>query len=131
MAETEDSTVKKVKRRGNPQNLKPFQKGVSGNPAGRPPTSKLDERIREFLMQQIRTNDGNQVQHLDLIMRGLLKRAAQGEPKAAALLLERGYGKVKQQIELEGGLAITHNNTEADKAVLQRYLEQTKQLPSK
>lgn len=96
-----------MKKGGNPQNLKPFKKGQSGNPKGRPKKlPKLDELLAEVLGDD---SAGSTV--AEQILRSLEKQARKGNVKAAELLLDRGYGKVKQSMELSGDLGIDVSQT--------------------
>lgn len=85
-----ESTVKKG---GNPQNLKPFPKGVSGNPKGAP--KKLPDLDR--ILANVIGND----EESEAIIRALYKKALKGDTRAAEILLDRGWGKVKQSIAVE------------------------------
>jgi len=70
-------------------NLKPFKKGQSGNPKGRPKLPDLTEVISEELGQK----------GYNEIIAKLHKMAKAGHTRAAEILLDRGYGKPKQEIE--------------------------------
>jgi hypothetical protein len=76
------------------ENLKPFKKGQSGNPKGRPKLPDLKEAIAKVLGD----NNGD-TSALDVIILALAKKAAKGDVRAAQELLDRGYGKSKQVIE--------------------------------
>ena len=86
-----------MKREGKIQNLKPFEKGQSGNPNGRPKLPDLKAAMRDILGDE---KEG--VTALEAILRKLRAMAAQGNMKAIELLLAYGYGKPKQQIEHTG-----------------------------
>ena len=84
-------TEKKLK------NLKPFQKGKSGNPNGRPKKlPELDELLKDILLDE--TNGKTQI---ELIVRTLVKQSLKGDIRASEILLNRSYGKVKEHIEVE------------------------------
>lgn len=86
-----ERTEKKLK------NLKPFQKGKSGNPNGRPKKlPELDELLKDILLDE--TNGKTQI---ELIVRTLVKQSLKGDIRASEILLNRSYGKVKESIELE------------------------------
>lgn len=77
------------------ENLKPFKKGQSGNPNGRPKKlPKLDELLADVLGEE---KDG--VSAGEAILKALRAKATKGDVRAAELLLDRAYGKAKQQIE--------------------------------
>jgi hypothetical protein len=75
----------------NPQNLKkPWAKGESGNPKGRP---KVIPDLRELLANVLGdTKDGKSA--AEAILMGLRAKAVKGDVRAAELLLNRAYGKV-------------------------------------
>ena len=78
------------------QNLKPIQKGEVRNKTGRPKKlPKLDELLIEVLGN---TEEGKT--QAQKVLEALLKKANQGDVKAASLLLDRGYGKVKEHIDI-------------------------------
>jgi hypothetical protein len=74
---------------------KPFQKGQSGNPGGRP---KVVAEVRELAREH--TNEA--VQTLVSIMTNQ-NAAPAARVSAANALLDRGYGKPPQHITGEGG----------------------------
>jgi hypothetical protein len=74
---------------------KPFQKGQSGNPGGRP---KVVAEVRELA----REHTSKAVETLVSIMTNQ-KAAPAARVSAANALLDRGYGKPPQHITGEGG----------------------------
>lgn len=84
-------------------NNKPFPKGVSGNPNGRPKKlPELDKLLADVLGEE---KDG--ITAAEAILKKLRQMAAQGNLRAAEILLDRGYGKPKQSIDHTGTLAPT------------------------
>jgi hypothetical protein len=78
------------------KNLKPAKKGEVRNKTGRPKKlPKLDELLAEVLGD---TEEGKT--QAQTILEALVKKANSGDVKAAALLLDRGYGKVKENIDI-------------------------------
>jgi hypothetical protein len=82
----------------NNNNLKPFEKGISGNPKGRPPIKPIIETLESNLNQT----------DVDLIVKKLVKMAKNGNLKAIEYLFNRLYGKTvcdfdtpQQQKEIE------------------------------
>lgn len=75
-----------------------FQKGQSGNPGGRP---KEDAEVKALA----RSAGPEAIEKLVELMRCDEKRTALA---AAQALLDRGYGKPSQAVELSGGLDVTH-----------------------
>lgn len=87
-----------MKKGKNIENLKPFKKGQSGNPAGRPrKLPGLDEMLADVMGDE---KDG--VSAAEVILRKLRQMAISGNLRAAEILLERSYGKVKQPVEHSG-----------------------------
>lgn len=72
-----------------------FSKGESGNPNGRPKKlPQLDKLMADVLGEE---KDG--ITAAEAILKKLRQMAAQGNLRAAEILLDRGYGKPKQQID--------------------------------
>ena len=89
--------------RPNPiPNNKPFKKGQSGNPKGRPKLPDLKEAMAKVLGEE---KDGNSA--LEAILKAQRMKAAKGDTRAAEFLLDRGYGKAKQVIEDVAGEKLT------------------------
>lgn len=87
---------------GVPENLKPFPKGKSGNPNGRPKKiPELDKLLADVLGDE---KDG--ITAAQAILMALRKKAASGDVRAAEVLLERAYGKPKQLIDLNSEITI-------------------------
>jgi len=93
------------KRRGPGR---PFEKGKSGNPAGRPPIGKsLAEAFRAVGEEQVTRGKNKGKTRLDVLIRSLYKQATAGSPKAATLIADRGWGKALQPISGDDGGPIT------------------------
>jgi DNA replication initiation complex subunit (GINS family) len=85
-----------VKKDGNIKNLKPFKPGQSGNPKGRPKLPDLKDLLEELGDEGMRE-----------VIEALHKQAKKGNVKAIETLLDRYYGKVKQQLDLSGEIKQT------------------------
>jgi len=79
---------------GRIENLKPWPKGVSGNPKGRP---KCD--ISAELARAVFENNA------EAIYTAMARRLIKGDVRAFKILAERVYGKVKEQVEVELGIS--------------------------
>ena len=77
--------------RGN----KPFPKGVSGNPKGRP---KLPD-IKDLMAAVLGEEKSAGMSEAERILRAIRAKAAKGDVRAAEFLYDRGYGKPKQQVD--------------------------------
>lgn len=81
---------------GAPENLKPFKKGQTGNPNGRPrKLPKLEELIDKVFGEE---KDG--MTAAEAILKALRAKAAKGDTVAAKEVLDRCYGKPKQSLDL-------------------------------
>lgn len=79
-----------------PPGAKPFEKGESGNPNGRPKKlPKLDELLADVLGE-----DKDGIEAAKAILMALRAKAAKGDVRAAEVLLDRAYGKSKQTVDL-------------------------------
>ena len=76
----------------NSESLKPWPKGVSGNPGGRPRKKLIDYALEELL-------GDNDSELAVAIAKKLLARAKKGEVKAIQLIAERIEGKPQRQAE--------------------------------
>ena len=75
-------------------NNKPFKKGQSGNPNGRPrKLPELDKLLADVLGEE---KDG--ITAAEAILKALRLKAAKGDVRAIEVLLDRAYGKAKQEI---------------------------------
>lgn len=101
-------------------NLKPWTKGISGNPAGRKPGSRnISTIVQEILEQDIdddfpineRLNkllSGKQKSYVEAVAIAMTKKAIDGDVRAATWLVEQQQkGEAKQQ----GGLFNTDKLT--------------------
>ena len=76
-------------------NSKPFKKGQSGNPNGRPKKlPELDKLLADVLGEE---KDG--ISAGEAILKALRAKATKGDVRAAEVLLDRAYGKARQTID--------------------------------
>ena len=77
------------------ENLKPFPKGVSGNPKGAPKTKLL----KDVLTAELQT-ESNGIDKLTAIINKLTTMAVKGDMNAIKEVLDRYSGKSKQQVDV-------------------------------
>lgn len=86
-----------------PPGAKPFKKGQSGNPKGKPcKIPGLDNLLAEVLGE-----DKDGITAAKAILMALRAKATKGDVRAAEVLLDRAYGKAKQVTEEIGNTQIT------------------------
>jgi len=96
--------------RGNPA----WQKGVSGNPLGRPKNEPLlSPEIRRKL-REVCPTDPQGRPWLEVLVESLLQQAAIGNPAAIREILERIDGKVAERVQLDIQLAAIKQMTDAE-----------------
>ncbi len=83
-----------------PKGMKPWPKGVSGNPGGRPKGTSVSTLIRK-LLEKIEPHSKKTYKELmaEAIVKGGIKKAIAGDGRLAEIVLERTEGKVKQMID--------------------------------
>jgi hypothetical protein len=89
---------------GNEQNLKPWPKGESGNPGGRPKKKPITDELERLLQEQAPDASGRTWRAV--IAESLLRQAAKGDVRAISELTNRIEGKPLQAVQLgaDGGL---------------------------
>ncbi len=124
---TENSAKTRVKGlprgRPNPQNLKPFQPGQSGNPGGRPRSALMSQALRAALEREPGEKWRPQTE-AEAIAESLVREARRGSVKAATLIADRTEGRARQQIEISNSL-----DRESDDEILAKLLERAAQRP--
>ena len=73
-----------------------WKKGETGNPNGRP--KKLP--ALDVIMANVMGQEKDGITAAEAIIKKLREMATKGDIKAAQLLLDRGYGKAKQNIDI-------------------------------
>ena len=81
---------------GNFPNLRPWPKGVSGNPGGRPKKRLLTDEL-ELLLEQEAPNSRNKTWAV-VIAEALLRKARKGDVRAISELANRIEGKPLQAV---------------------------------
>lgn len=93
--------MKKIPGR-NGGTLAKYERGESGNLKGRPKKlPELDELLAEVLSQEVKG-----ISAAKQIILALHARAKKGDVRAAEVLLERAYGKVKQDLGMDGNITL-------------------------
>jgi len=77
------------------ENLRPFKKGQSGNPKGRPKLPDLREACALILADE---KEGKTA--LQAVLMALRAKAVKGDVRAAQELLDRAYGKAQQKTDI-------------------------------
>jgi len=105
---------------GVPQNLKPWPKGVSGNPKGAAKGPQLITRLRRKLMEPVVNKDGTPKgnRHADEVIDALVAVAERGDIRAISLLLERMHGKVPDRVIAD----VTSHDSDNDRTRLDSIL---------
>jgi hypothetical protein len=83
------------KQKRNTSGLIPYKKGHKGGP-GRPKLPDLKEILTKVLGKE---NEEGKTE-AEQILEALKKQAKAGNVKASQLLLDRGWGKVKEQVDI-------------------------------
>ena len=85
----------------NSENVIPhkWKKGQSGNPAGRPKLPNLQEILAKVL-----GDEKEEKSAAEAILAAMRAKAIRGDVRAAELLLDRAYGKPKQDIEMAANM---------------------------
>ena len=86
---------------GRTQNLKPWSKGVSGNPGGRPKKTRFADACRELLSRPA-PGDKSGRSYAEAIAEKLAKKALAGDIPAAREIADRAEGKARQAMEVSG-----------------------------
>jgi hypothetical protein len=86
--------------RGNPANLKPWPKGVSGNPGGRPKKQPITTELERLLGEEVPNREGQT--WASVIAEALLTEAREGNVAAFNSIRDMVEGKPVQRIEESG-----------------------------
>lgn len=103
-------------------NLRPWRKGESGNPGGRPKGESISAALRRLLAE------GNTA---DEIAQIILGKAREGDIDYMRLLLDRAEGSVMKHIELSARPASEMTDAELTASLAQAYMdEHSGELPA-
>lgn len=85
-----------------------FQKGVSGNPNGRPKGRiSFIPAIEEALREEIRDPNGNPIEIRKALIKTLIKEGLQGNVRALEYIIDKIDGKATQRLEIEQVFEVT------------------------
>jgi len=105
-----------VNKNPNIENLKPFKKGESGNPNGRPKGKRSRSTIvKEWLevSQKVKnpiSGITEELEQQDIMTLALIKKAREGDVQAYRELMDSSYGKIESKIEYSGEMQAHINN---------------------
>jgi hypothetical protein len=84
----------------NLQNLKPWPKSVSGNPAGRPRNTKLTPALRE-LLGCVDPEDKAGRTYAEVIADAMIRRATRGDVRATREITVVTEGRARRRVPIE------------------------------
>lgn len=76
---------------------RPFIPGQSGNPKGRPKKIPALDKLLSDVLGSVEDEDSE----MKAVINALIARAKKGDVRAAEVLLDRAYGKPKQEVKFE------------------------------
>jgi hypothetical protein len=119
-----------MEKKKNPiPNNKPFKKGQSGNPNGRPKSALKDIKV---VLQDLLGQEKNGAQLIDGLMTVVVNKALKGDLKAVEMLLGYTYGKATQRTEITGAegepIEIKHDLSKLNIDELKQLKEITSKL---
>ena len=82
-----------ARKGGTPENLIPAKKGEIRNPHGRP--KKLPDLDLLMIKVLSEKKEGGNITAVESILKAIRAKASRGDIRAAELLLDRGYGKLR------------------------------------
>ena len=91
-------------KRGKIENLKPWKKGQSGNPGGRPKRDRSADMASAIFEENYAE-----------IYHAMLKALLKGDPRVFAVLADRAFGKVNHSSVLSG-------NASEDRKIIVEYV---------
>ena len=98
-AQKEPKTKTTQQQRKNNGNLKPFKKGQSGNPGGRPKGSTSFKLLMEKIGIEPSKIDPTKTKD-EAIMRQVYEKAEEGDKWATQFVVENREGKPSQRIDI-------------------------------
>jgi len=105
---------------GRVENLRPWPKGVSGNPGGRPKKKLITDELERLLQQETPDTPGKT--WATSIAESLLRQAVKGDVRAISELANRVEGKPLQAVNLDVNSS-SEIDTMTDEELEQRLTE--------
>ena len=116
---TEKPTAKQRKNSGK-SNLKPWKKGQSGNPKGRPKKADCLTSLLKEEIEKVDPEDKDGRTHMEMIVDATMRLAKNGNATALKEIWERMDGKVRDKLELTGGAELVQRLIEGRKRAAER-----------
>lgn len=116
------------KNSGRIKNLRPWKKGQSGNPLGRPKKTLIADALRAKLAE-IDPNDPDGRTNAEIIADRMIARAKQKDrgQQDAAEIADRTEGKPRQQVSASDGIAVEPPTAEELAGRIRSLLERAAQ----
>ena len=101
-----------------------WQKGQSGNPAGRPRKEDCITSVLKEQLAEVKPRDPHKRTWAQCVVAALLRAATAGNVRAAGLILERTEGKIKESLQVEPQEVVFRWATNDDDLSENRWLEE-------
>jgi hypothetical protein len=123
-----------AKNSARPQNkhLKPFPKGVSGNPDGRPLGQKNYATLRSEAIIQVGKANGKTPEEIEIMLHSVgISRALKGEFNFYKDDMDRTYGQATAKTELKADVSFAEGFTPEEQTKLKSLLNGNRTSPGK
>ncbi len=96
---SDDATANSEKKSGRPENLTPWVKGQSGNPAGRPKKKPITEAYERLLEEKV-PGDPKGRTWAQALAESMMRQALKGKIQAAIEVTDRTEGRPSQAVDM-------------------------------